>query len=69
MKISCHLYKIKFSCLRKKVEDTHKERDYHAALRQQILGLRHEYSNEQGNCQSYQALKKETARCKEIGVS
>jgi DNA recombination protein RmuC len=41
-----------------KVEDTHKESiDYHAALRQQILGLRNEYSNEQGNHKSCKALK------------
>jgi DNA recombination protein RmuC len=39
MKKYLPLCKIKFNCL-KKVEDTHKESiDYHAALRQQILGL------------------------------
>jgi DNA recombination protein RmuC len=37
-------------------------------LRQQILGLRNEYSNEQGN-QILPKHLKETARCKEIGVS
>jgi DNA recombination protein RmuC len=38
----------KIQLFEKKVEDTTKESiDYHAALCQQILGLRDEYSNEQ----------------------
>jgi DNA recombination protein RmuC len=41
IRASCLLCRKRFIYSKKKVEDTHKESiDYHAALRQQILGLR-----------------------------
>jgi DNA recombination protein RmuC len=46
----------KIHLFEKKVEDHKESIDYHAALRQQILGLR-EYPDEQGNSNLTKALK------------
>jgi DNA recombination protein RmuC len=52
--------------LRKKVEDTHKESiDYHAALRQQILGLREMIQMSKRNINLTKALKV-IVKCKVI---
>jgi DNA recombination protein RmuC len=52
--------------LRKKVEDTHKESiDYHAALRQQILGLRE--MNIQMSKGTINKALKVIVKCKVIG--